>query len=380
MWTSSVWPTKFARYNNAQGEVPKFDPNADIIDKKLLSNGFFYGTGKVQQASVFSTVYGRAYLDPKYLIMTRALDLNYRYTITVPSLKFTVIMMSDSLLRAKGFDYNTLRLDWQYTTPGTGVITYGAAARDMLLRILATHIIPTPNNELDNISGSGIVESLNGEYIKYNANKFVSAGSLDSGFVINSKGTKASSNGRVYYADNLLTYSITPLANTIINLGAASTSEYYNFAQYLKNSPLYAAATGSLLGVQTGVFYTVFVPNNAAVLAAVAAGLLPKNANGTPNFAPTLQAERDLVSAFLLYHFLNKNTVVPDGKKSGTYETLYKKLSGDAGIFTVSGAAGSMQVTDVFGRVSNVIVPSSNNLADRAVIHLIDNYLQYSPN
>jgi len=380
MWTASVWPSKFSMYNNSQGETPKFNTATDILDKQVLSNGFFYGTNKVQAANVFSTVYGRAYLDPKYLLMTRALDLNYRYVITVPTLKYTIIMMSDSVLRAKGYDWNSTRNSWQYTTPGTSTVTYDNGARDPLLRILATHIVPTPGGELDNISGSGIVETLNGEYIKYNAGTFSSAGTIDSAYVVNSKGMKTSSNGRVYYADNLLTFSSTALPNSIIKLGTPAASEFNYFYQFLKNASIYTPSTNTINGVQLGVFYTVFIPNNAAIQAAVTAGLLPKTAGGTPNFAPTLQVERDQVKDFIQYHILNKTTVVPDGKKSGTYETVYKKLLGDAGQITVSGAAGSMQVTDAYGRVANVIVPSSNNLADRCVIHLIDNYLQYNPN
>ncbi|HVF96940.1 MAG TPA: fasciclin domain-containing protein, partial [Flavisolibacter sp.] len=180
MWQTTVWPSKFASTNNVQSEPPRFDATADIFDKKILSNGLFYGTNKVQQANVFSTVYGRPYLDPKYLLMTRLLDENLRYIITVPTIKFTVIMMSDSVLKARGYDYNTAQSQWQYTVPGTTNTTVNATVRANLQRILAMHIIPTPNNELDNLNGSGIVETYSGDYIKYNAGKFISSGSQDS--------------------------------------------------------------------------------------------------------------------------------------------------------------------------------------------------------
>jgi hypothetical protein len=39
-----------------------------------------------------------------------------------------------------------------------------------------------------------------------------------------------------------------------------------------------------------------------------------------------------------------------------------------------------MQIKDNYGRISKVVTASSNNLADRCVIHLIDNYLKYNPN
>ncbi|MFL9482778.1 fasciclin domain-containing protein [Chitinophagaceae bacterium LWZ2-11] len=380
LYQTSVWPSKFAVTNNFQAEPPTMNSTSDIVDKKILSNGFFYGTSKVQQANVFRTVYGRAYLDPNYSLMTRALDQNYRYVISVPSLRYTIFMMSDQVLRAKGYDWNVAQSQWQYTTPGTATVTISNAVRDMVQRILATHIVLTPNNELNNLAGSGIIETINGEYIKWNAGKLSSAGTLDSNYVVNTLSTKSSYNGLVYYTDNLLNFSTNTLGNNIKKLGAATTSQFNYFYQFLSNSALFNATTGDILGVQAGVFYTALIPNNAAIQAAVTAGLLPKNANGTPNFAPTAQPDVVLVTNFILYHLLNKNTIIPDGKKTGAYETVFKKLLGDPGQVTIASSPGSMQITDNYGRTANVIVASSNNLADRCVIHLIDNYLQYNPN
>ena len=390
MWQTSVWPSKFTITNNVQNEPARFDPASDIIDRKILSNGIFYGTSKVQQANVFSTVYGRAYLDPKYLLMTRLLDLNYRYTITIPTLKFTMIMMSDSVLRSWGYDYNFGSLSWVYIAPGTTTSSSSGVALANLQRILATSIIPTPNGELDNISGSGIVESLNGEYIKYNAGKFISAGSQDSGSVttnngypINVRGTKLSSNGRVYYVDNLLNFSLKNLGYAIVKLGTPATSPFNSFYQYLKNSSIFNPASNDIAGVSPGAFYTVFIPNNAAIQNAVNAGLLPRTGNGipyTPNFNPTLQSSKDSVTRFLQYHFLGKATVVPDGKKTGAFETLFKKSNGDVTTVNINSSLNVMTITDDYGRISNLIPASSNNLADRSVIHLIDNYLKNNPN
>lgn len=388
MWQASVWPSKFATTNNFQAEPARFNPNTDIIDKKILSNGIFYGTNKVQQANVFSTVYGKPYLDPKYLLMTRALDQSIRYNITVPSLKYTVFMMSDALLRAKGYDYSSTLSAWTYTVPGGTTLTSGNTPRDNLQRILATQVVPTPNGELEDLSGSGIVETFNGEYIKYNAGAIESAGLHNNGPVpltARIDSTKTSSNGRLYYLNDLLTFDTTSIGNTISTLGKATSSNFNYFYQLLSNSALYSTAPASktteIVGLTPGVFYTVFIPNNAAVLAAAKAGLLPiVAATGLPNFVPTVQSDRDLINNFILYHILNKNTVVPDGKKTGNFETLFKKASGDPGTITISSAPNSMQVKDNKGRTANVVIVNSNNLASRCVIHLIDNYLQYDPN
>ena len=111
--------------------------------------------------------------------------------------------------------------------------------------------------------------------------------------------------------------------------------------------------------------------------------MLPRTGTGptyTPNFTPTLQSSKDSVNRFIWYHILGKGTVVPDGKKTGSFETLFKKANGDATTVTINSSPNIMQIKDDYSRIANLILISSNNLADRAVIHLIDNYLQYNPN
>jgi uncharacterized surface protein with fasciclin (FAS1) repeats len=383
MWTTTVWPSRFANSNNSQGESPTFN-NSNVVDKQICSNGFFYGTNKVQEANVFRTVYGRAYLDPNYLLMTRALDQNYRYIVTIPNLKYTVIMMSDQALRARGFDYSIAQSAWTYTVPGTSTTTVGNVPRDMLQRILAQHIVKTPNGELNDLTGSGIIETLNGEYIKWNAGTFISAGTIDSGFVVSPSSNKASYNGMVYYADKILINSTTTLGNNIKKLGTfptQATSPFNSFYQYLSNSSIFNPATGDITGVLLGNFHTAFIPNNAAVLQAVVDGYLPGTVVGTvvtPNFIPTLFADKIKVNNFILYHLMVKNTIVPGDGKSGNFETLYKNALGDAGTLSITNMGSSaLSVRDNNSRTANVIMSSSNNLADRCIIHLVDNYLKY---
>ncbi|HEX6430308.1 MAG TPA: fasciclin domain-containing protein, partial [Niastella sp.] len=75
MFSTVVWPTKFGVTRNKFAEPARFDPNTDVFDKKILSNGIVYGTTKVEEADVFSTVYSKAYLNPGYTMMTRLLNI-----------------------------------------------------------------------------------------------------------------------------------------------------------------------------------------------------------------------------------------------------------------------------------------------------------------
>ncbi|MGB8191359.1 MAG: fasciclin domain-containing protein, partial [Chitinophagaceae bacterium] len=103
LWQKAVWPSKFSTTTNFLGEEARFNPATDIVDKKILSNGIFYGTSKVQEANVFTSVYGRAYLDPKYSMMTKLLNYELRPIVSDLGRDFTMFMISDAMLNAAGF-------------------------------------------------------------------------------------------------------------------------------------------------------------------------------------------------------------------------------------------------------------------------------------
>ncbi len=113
MWQTTVWPSKFTTTYNFLGE-PSHLPSSSVIDRKMLSNGVFYGVNKVNEPNVFSTVYGRAYLNPRFSIMTRLLDVELKGIITNPSAKYTVFMMPDQVLNAQGYNYNLAANAWTF--------------------------------------------------------------------------------------------------------------------------------------------------------------------------------------------------------------------------------------------------------------------------
>ena len=380
MWQTPVWPSKFSSTINFVGEEARFNAQTDVVDRKILSNGMFYGTSKVQEANVFSSVYSRAYLDPKFSIMTRLLNTDLKFIITYLNARFTLFMMPDAVLRAAGYDFNTNSNLYTYTPPGGGAVQSGETIRQNLLRILNTSVIP---GDLPDIAaGSGIAEAYNNEFIKWNNNQVISAGTQDSSKVVRVDSTRTTKNGKVYYLNGLLTFTTVNIGTHIKNLGGTSTASEYNyFANFLIGSTNYNATTGEITGTLAGTLYTVFAPRNAAIMQAVRDGILPGTvATGIPNLVATTwtAADRLKVDNFILYHILAKKTLVPNGKESGAFESLLKNAIGEVLPLTVISQPGSMQITDMNGRKANVIVPSSNNLSNRTVIHLIDNYLKYT--
>ncbi len=383
MVVGAVWPSKLSSFNNGLDEDLRFNLSTDVKEAKVLSNGFFYGTNKVQASNLFYSVYTSAYLDPKFTLATRLFNdgSSYREIISNINQKFTLFLPSDTVLRALGYEYNTARSEWNYVSPINGATLSGTPARLRLLRVLYNCIVPTPEGELNDLSGSGIIRSgdmdIPGEYIKWSNNKVYAAGNEVLGNMANILGYEDQQNGRTYYIDKLLEFSEEPPGVDLKNLAVAG-SEYFNFYSYLKNSNIYFAGD-QIRGVSVGSSYTFVIPNNAAIVKAVKDGKLPGNTTtGVPNFTPATLGEQDLVADFIRYHILVNKTVSDDGLFGGQVETLRKDSRDEKTYVGVMSDKGVLNFTDKANRSANFIPNKSNNLADRTLIHLVDNYLLYT--
>ena len=385
MWRTTVWPTKFATTFNSVGEEARFNPASDVVDRQVLSNGFFYGTNKVQEANVFSSVYGKAYLDPNYSIMTSLLNLDLKFQISNIFQKYTLFLISNSAFNAAGFFAdptvsNNVNEQWRYIPPGGGAQLTGSSALVRLQRILNMHVIP--GRDVTSLATAGIAQSNSGDFLRYDNNRVFASGNADAGTQANVVNRKTARNGTVFYIDRLLEFSERPIGRHIEALGTPTTSQYNFFWQYLRNSPIFNSTTGDILQVAPGSFYTFFIPNNAAILAAVNAGFLPGTGvapNRVPRFVTTVAAEREQIDNFIYYHILNKKNIASDGQESGTFETIYKFSNGDPStIFVNNSTPNTITLNDMRNRPANVIVASSNVLSNRCTIHLIDNYLRFN--
>ncbi len=382
-----AWPSKFGDYNNYLKEDLRFNINTDITDKKVLSNGFFYGSSKVQHSDLFYSVYTSAYLDPKYSFATRIFNdgSGYRDMISNIHQKFTIFLPSDNVLRGLGFEYNSLRQEWVYVNPSNGTADGATAARNRLVRLLYNCIVYTPNGELDNIANSsGVIRTgdydLPGEYIRYDNNRIQAAGNIEKGTYATIVGSDVQENGTAYYIDNVPQFSIDypGLQGKVIERLATSNTEFNSFFQYLRNSSVYNSSTGKIEGIELGTSCTFVVPNNAAIAKAVLDGELPASNN------PGTAGERDVVADFIRYHIIVNATASNDGLVTGLRETLRKDEFGEKTYVNIASSGGSLsfkdgtpEATSGGNPAANFILASSNNLADRSLIHLVDNYLKF---
>jgi len=416
LFQSTVWPSRFASTTNAFNEPARFNVNTDVVESQFGSNGVFYGVNKVQQTNEFSTVYARAFLDPAYSMMLKLLNsaTGVRSSVTNPGVKYTIFMLSDAQLQAIGYNYDNSNSYFTYLS--NGVLQTNATPLSNLQRILTNSIIPTPNNDLNDLSGDGIFETFGHEYIRWHNNTVVTSGLVEQNKALTVIGSRDYSNGRIYYlSGGVLDNPVKSISAEILaNTGtAAAPGPYYDFYTYLVSSNAYnagggAAGTGEILGVNLGVDYTVFIPTRAAMQQAVLDGYLPGTYTTNAvtgvktfvsfNYNPTLPSDKVLVTQFIQYHIINGTTIVPDGKKpapgvlNNTFPTFLKDQTGLAYTLVATNTpgatpgTGTLVIRDAKGRNANVLPQNSNPLllpgqtsnylVDYGVVHQIDNYFR----
>jgi len=404
LWNITVWPKNILTTANYEVQNASFAAG-DIVDKQVLSNGNFYGTQVAQQANVFRTVYGKNYLDPKYGLMNKIYgQSDLKVSTTNANIQYTVFMESDVEFGKLGYTFNTDQGQWSYLNPATPTASpVLSLTQDRMTRIADISVINTPNGEFNDLSGTGIGESYDGEYVSFSGNKVYCSGNIVDGTVVTIDSSKVAFNGKVYYTKGLLHFaedSETLVAS--LNRLASSTdptvvARFSYFYQYLIGSAsLYAptfdgsgnVTAQNIIGVPVGTNYTAFIPTNAAITNAVKAGLLPGNTTtGAPTFASSGQttAQQQAVYNFILYHILSKNTVAVDGKKQGVYATMLNDVNGNAKAVTVyysnPAVLTTMEVRDshyVSGIGAQVDPTGSNHLANRTLIHSINQVLNFN--
>ncbi|GAA4307048.1 fasciclin domain-containing protein [Aestuariibaculum suncheonense] len=385
MIQAAVWPSKKGGYSNALEEDIRIDMDTDVIEAKLLSNGFFYGTSRIQESNLFFSVYTSAYLDPDFTLATRLFNdgSGYREIASNIYSNYTLFLPSDEILMNLGFDYDINRSEWVYVSPETGNEVRGSLARARIARVLYNGIVPTPNMELNDLSGSGIIRSgdfdLPGEYIKWESGQVFAAGNEVLGTKVNILGYEDQQNGRTYYIDNILEFSEEFQGVDLAALAAETDSQYAYFFEFLKSSGLYDSASGAIDGIELGTPYTFVIPSNTAIMQAVMDGVLPGDPlTGVPNFTPANDAIKEGITTFVKYHFLATKTASDDGLINGLTETLFKTELGEKTYVNIVSTPGDLSFVDAGNRVANYIPLESNHLADRTLIHLVDNYLLYT--
>ena len=376
LFNSAAWPSQFASKANVHEEPPRFT-EADITDRQMLSNGFFMGTSKMQESNLFSTVYQHIILDPEYSLMMMLLDREYKRLIVNPGTNFTVFLFSNSLLSTLGYSYNERLSEWSWVDRNGNTVGHGQT-ETRLARLLYTHIIETPNDELADIQSTrGFIQTgdraLPGEFIKWDNGNIYAAGNEALSEPVHIVGeSRMGNNGRVYYIDNLLEFSNETAGEAMARI-ATENPEVSRYWEYVSASSLYVAADRVITGVAGGSPYTLLMPNNDAIQQAIDDGVLPANP-ATEDFV-----ERNTIENFIKYHILNNVNIAADGNQDILSAiTAMKDENDEALTVDVVNAEGNLRFVDRQDQTVSAVYTPDLYLSDRIVLHELNGYLNFN--
>ncbi len=389
---TTVWPSKFATVTNLFGEPARFDANTNVVKSKIASNGLFYAVNKVQEANSFSTVLGEILLNPSYTTMYQALVSTLNdFMLKNPILDLDVFLISNQQFDNIGLRYNLGTNQWEHNNPQW----LNMSAFMILDRLMQLHVVFNQNVNIN--SGFGLILTNGGEYIRYlqtaqgplvwgSGQTLATAARVQP--VAGGGFGRLAINGHSYTLDKALLFSTN-------NIGAflETNSNYRAFFNYLEKSAnsvvegaenptelsrmIYNPVTKAITNIPSTVNQTYLIPNATAIANAVAAGLLPPI-----TAASFTQAEQEQVLRFIRYHVINDKIVYPNSGYNGIAYTHYRDNDGATYISVVTPATpNQLEVYDKKGRRALITATSTsghtNVLANRAVIHLMNNYLDY---
>jgi hypothetical protein len=348
--------------------------------------------------------------------------------------------VDDQLLRDDGFLYNT----------STNVFTHsvsGVAANNRLTRLIRSHIFEglknnEINSEITDFATTGIANMDNwnfavtsfGDPVRYKGNQIQAAGNIeDNTFVNLTKLNDTYLNGTVWKADQPLQYSPRVTGSTddrkfrdltlweYLDRARTQNPNVKLFVDYLqrciKTMPDDPAST-ALDGINPEQFYTVLMPNNTAMTAALSAKVIPPI--DSINSAYPLAFAR--AAFFINSHIIQGRVFVDDNKTyifpvnsnspnkalspvlakvnnerlgltnqsllievskttTGLINWLPQNVVQGSKVLVSAGVSGTMRTQR--GRPTGTTIPNNyrcNRIACKAVLHEVNNYFTFKLN
>lgn len=404
MFMTSVWPTRFDITTNLYGEQARFNAYSDVVKKVIGSNGIFYAVDKVQATNAFSTVLSDVLLNPDYSLMYQALlDVEpLAENLKSTTAKYLLFLISNDQFGEAGFRYNSNSNAWEFNS-NTDRPDLGTSPMTALTRMINLHLVLLNKDEsFDIMEGNGVFKTYNDEYVRFFKGSIFGSGNdpakrprvdelIESGAV----------NGQSHALSNAILFSNGNIGEV---LSVTSTNKAIKSTQmmaYLKkiatatydnegvetfvSSCVYNVSSQAIKDISNTIDITVFLPSDEALAKAVQDGVLKSIgdfANGALG-SDVLAKDNQTLENFIKYHIIKSNIVVGDVLDNhlstyrklddGTYAQLH--IVGDNGT-----NPGTLQVIDNKGRTANIVTsaPTAYNiLGNRAIVHVIDNYLSY---
>jgi len=358
-------------YFNSFGD-PMTIQKSEILSRHMASNGMIYEMNKVLEPNVFKTVPGELFFNSNYSTLLYALNTaGILASLSNPTQDVTLLAATNDALYDYGVRFNDSKstIEWRGTDG-----TWKTMKTEELIAFCEDHV----SSGVKEFTGKGYLEMSSGNFVSFDNNKVVGPENqfkMEKSTITGSQPNDL--NGILYYIDM-------PIKSKFL-LGDffVKDPELSKFTKLLKNNklltvkadPISKDTIAAISFLTESSYWTAFGPTNAAIDAAEAAGILPKD-------------KTDAMKNFLLYHFVRKNVIFDDGGNtedgmgiSGTYDSQYAlPIDPITGIVYVPlkivNEPNNLSVEDASGQVVTVDHANANVLARKSVGHKINSVLK----
>ncbi|MBE8722255.1 fasciclin domain-containing protein [Sphingobacterium pedocola] len=286
---SVVFPSEIGKnpdIKTSYGTAIEFDPQADVQDKAIASNGVYYGLNKVLVPDLFSSVTGPAFRNPKYrMFMYMLANTGLTQTLSSRNIEFTLFIPSDETLKETivGSSY----LFWSEGNPlvfgdesvmvqnDDGVLVPLSIRQQEVF--LSDHIV---YGRINSMAEKKVYRTRNPFTYVYTDNGRVYSSATYNTSDIDIATTNISGNwfnGIVYEPNINLQSDSRTIKSTIVGAETAANPlhQYSEFSKLLAKAGFLEA--GRALSFLFGNRFILFAPDNQTVLDGIVSGTIPSD-------------------------------------------------------------------------------------------------------
>ncbi len=359
-------------YFNSFGD-PLVINKSDIKSARMCSNGVVYEMNKVLEPNVFKTVPGALFFNSNYSTMLYCLNqAGVLASLSNPNQGVTLLASTNNQLYKYGIRYNKISSKVEYR--GSEGLWKGMKTIDLTM-FCEDHVY---NGVMTDFKSKGYLEMSSGNFVSFQDDKIAGPENQflkDNAAIVDTKPNDV--NGMLYYIDNPIK------SKYVMGKFFTTTPEVSLFKDALVKSkllnPRLVDATTkdtipTLTFLNESSYWTALAPNNEAMIAAKAAGLIP--------------TETEALKKFLLNHFIRKNAIFDNGGNpkngmgvTGTYDSnriLATTTEGTTYVpLKIVNVENNLTVEDVTGQVITIDHAKANYLTQKGVAHIITSVLKF---
>lgn len=350
-------------YFNSFGD-PLVITRDDINSAKMCSNGVVYEMKKVLEPNVFTCVPGKLFFDANYSTFLYAMNQSGMIAaLSNPNSAVTLFAPNNDQMESYGIRYDPISGVMMYKGKD---LKWNKMLTTSLVMFVQDHIYP---GRLDDLTEERYIEMSSKNFIR------ISNGAI-----------QAAENQRyreqVQIAEKIpnekngILYNVTTPIKSNYSMGKflVQDPELSQFKELVVKAnliakqldPLTKDTIQNLKFLAEADYWTALIPTNAAMDAAVAAGIIP--------------TEKEELKKFILYHFIRKNVIFDDGKQSGAFETnrtLVTPIGTEYLTLKITNTLNNMTVEDNSKQMITVDHAKANFLVRKGVVHKINSVLKY---